>query len=263
MSDERDRKLVERYDAHAVTYRELWAPTLRLASLKLFGALAGQRVRRVLDIGTGVGALWSDLRATFPGAWLLGFDRSPGMLKLAPKPFARVVADARALPLGEATIDLALLVFMLFHLDDPSEGIRESRRVVRPGGTVGTVTWGSDLSSPATRIWTECLDELGAAPSDPTAQARHDLLDTPDKMVALFRGGGFDRVETWVEDLVTVIDLEHLVRLRTGMGSDKVRFDSLDDERRLECVASARRRLRMLAPADFEARATIVYAIGQ
>ena len=30
-ANERDQKLVERYDAHAAAYQELWAPTLRLA----------------------------------------------------------------------------------------------------------------------------------------------------------------------------------------------------------------------------------------
>ena len=62
MADERDRKLVERYDAHAAAYRELWAPTLRLASVHLLRELAGQPIERVVDVGTGVGALWADLR---------------------------------------------------------------------------------------------------------------------------------------------------------------------------------------------------------
>jgi methylase of polypeptide subunit release factors len=75
IEDERDRSLVERYDAHAAAYRELWAPTLRLASVRLFRDLTGKPVRRAVDIGTGVGALWSDLRTALPEAFLVGLDR--------------------------------------------------------------------------------------------------------------------------------------------------------------------------------------------
>jgi hypothetical protein len=42
MANERDRTLVERYDAHASAYRELWAPTLRLASVPLLRELTGK-----------------------------------------------------------------------------------------------------------------------------------------------------------------------------------------------------------------------------
>ena len=262
MVDERDRKLVERYDAHATAYQELWAPTLRLASVHLLRRLAGKPVRRVIDVGTGVGALWPDLRAAFPSAMLLGLDRSPGMLRIAPPEMARVVADGRSLPLASASVDLALLVFMLFHLADPFEGIIEVRRVLRPGGFVGTVTWGSDLESPATRIWTDCLDEHGAAPPDPITQASDEPLNTPEKMEKLLRAAGFDTIRAWADDLVAVIGLEHLLKLKTRMGGEKARFDSLDQAARVDCVASARQRLQTLTPAGFTATGQIVYAVA-
>ncbi|GAC1461417.1 MAG: hypothetical protein PVSMB1_11920 [Gemmatimonadaceae bacterium] len=175
---------------------------------------------------------------------------------------ARVVADARALPLAPASVDLALLVFMLFHLADPAEGIREARRVERPGGFVGTVTRGSELASAATRIWTHCLDEHGAAPPDPVTQARDEPLNTPEKMDGLLRAAGFDRIRAWSDDLVTVIGLEHLLELKTRMGSEKARFDSLDQAARGDCVASARQRLQTLPPTDFTATGQIVYAVA-
>jgi ubiquinone/menaquinone biosynthesis C-methylase UbiE len=260
--DERDRQLVERYDAQAAAYQELWAPTLRLASVQLVRELAGKPIRRVIDVGTGVGALWFDLRTALPAAFLLGVDRSTGMLRLAPPQMARVVADARDLPLSSASVDLALLVFMLFHLADPLSGIREVRRVVRPDGFVGTVTWGTDLASPATLIWTGCLDEYGAAPPDPLTQARDELLNTPEKMAALLRAGGFETSRVWADDLVTVISLEHLLQLKTRMGREKARFDSLDGATQATCVAQARQRLQKLAPADFVATGKIVYAVA-
>jgi len=262
MASERDRKLVERYDAHAAAYQQLWAPTLRLASGRFLRNLAGNGVRRVVDVGAGVGALWPDLRVAFPSAQLIGFDRSPGMLQIAPPAMARVVADARALPLAPESVDVALLVFMLFHLSDPADGLSEARRVLRHGGVVGTVTWGSGLESEATRLWTECLDEYGAAPPDPVTAARDDLLNTPEKIDALLRSVGFETIRAWTDDLITVIGLEHLLSLRTQMGSEKVRFDSLDETARQQCLASARQRLQAIAPTDFTATAQIVYAVA-
>lgn len=262
MANECDRTLVERYDAHAAAYRELWAPTLRLASALLLRELAGKRVRQVIDVGAGVGALWPDLRAAFPSALLLGFDRSPGMLQIAPPDMARVVADARALPVASASVDIALLIFMLFHLHDPTDGLREARRVLRPGGSVGTVTWGNGLESQATKIWTQCLDEHGAAPPDPVTEARDDLLNTPEKIDRLLRAAGFETIRAWTDDLVTIIGLEHLLSLKTRMGSEKARFDSLDGAVREDCLASARQRLQALAPTGFTATAQIVYALA-
>jgi ubiquinone/menaquinone biosynthesis C-methylase UbiE len=197
-----------------------------------------------------------------PHAFVVGLDRSRGMLGLAPPQMPRVVANARVLPLESASVDLALLVFMLFHLSDPIEGIKEARRVVRPGGFAATVTWGTSLTSPATRIWTDCLDQHGAAPPDASLSARDELLDTPEKMNAMLQTAGFATTRAWREPLVTVISLEHLLELKTRMGSEKARFDSLDGTTQKCCVASARQRLEKLTDADFVATAEIIYAIA-
>jgi SAM-dependent methyltransferase len=159
-------------------------------------------------------------------------------------------------------VDLVLLVFILFHLDKPVDGLREARRVLRHQGRVGTVTWGGDLESKATRIWTECLDEHGATNADPATEARHATVDTPEKMETLLRIAGFTAPHSWVDDLVSTLDLEHLLRLRTSMGSAKPRFDSLDPLTREACIANARRRMEGLAPEDFVAQGRIVYAVA-
>jgi ubiquinone/menaquinone biosynthesis C-methylase UbiE len=260
--DERASKLVARYDAHAAAYRELWAQVLRRASIRLLDALGQRSVRRAIDVGAGVGSLCPDLRALFPSALLIAIDRSHGMLTRAPSGTIRVVADARALPLPTDSVDLALCVFMLFHLAQPIDGLAEARRVLRRGGCVGTATWGTDLESLAFRIWTACLDEHGAAPPDPVTQPQDDVLDTPEKMEGLLQTAGFTQVRAWTDRLVTTIDLEHLLKLKTSMGNEKTRFDSLDRDAQVACVAEARRKMEALAPADFTASATIVYAIA-
>jgi len=259
------RQLTERYDEHAAHYRELWAPLLHAAGLGILRELAGAPpapVRRVLEVGAGVGALLPELQRAFPGASVLGLDRSHGMLGQAPRRTRRVVADARAVPVAAGCVDLVLCVFVLFHLDEPLQGLREARRVLRAGGRVGTVTWGSELESRATRLWTACLDEHGAQEPDPATAARDAAVDTPEKLETLLRAAGFASARAWRGDLADTIGLEHLVRLKTRMGKEKSRFDSLAQDAREACVASARRRMGELGPADFVARGKVVYAVG-
>lgn len=262
MRDDFTGKLTERYNREACAYRELWAPVLRISGLGLIRELAGRPVQRILDVGTGVGSLLPDLCTAFPGALILGSDRSHGMLALAPAEFPRAVMDARRLAIRPDAVDLVLLAFMLFHLEEPLDGLREARRVLRRGGRIGTLTWGGDLESKATHIWSESLDAHGAAPSDPAAEVRHDPVDSPEKMEGLLGSAGFACRRSWSEELVCVLDREHLLRLKTSLGSSKPRFDSLDAQAREACLAMARRRMEGLERADFVARGRVVYAVA-
>lgn len=261
-TDEAARRLTDRYDREARPYRELWAPILRKAALRLVRELAGPRGVRVLDVGTGVGALLPDLRAAFPRAFVVGVDRSHGMIALAPKGTIRAVMDARRLALPTASVDRVLFTFILFHLDQPLAGLLEARRVLRDGGRVGTLTWANELESKATRVWDECLEKYGAGPPDPATVTRHDFVDTPKKMEGLLCDAGFASARSWTEKLSWGIDVDHLIRLRTNMGSSKPRFDNLDTVASKACVTEARRRMKELTPKDFVARGRVIYAVG-
>ena len=252
--------LIERYDQGAEPYRELWAPVLLRAALPLVQELADEPAHRVLDVATGVGALLPHLAAAFPGAFVLGVDRSHGMLRLAPARFGRALMDARELAVRSASLDRALVVFMLFHLEDPWTALRETRRVLRQGGRIGTLTWGGELESPATRIWSEGLDRHGAIDPDPATTARHEAVDSPEKMLELLRRVGFESPRSWQGDLVHRIDADHLAGLRTQLGSSKARFDSLSPQAAAAFLADVRERLQKLGPEDFIARGKVVYA---
>jgi len=256
-------KLTERYDRGADPYREIWAPILRRAAQPLVRELAGPQVRRVLDVGTGVGALLPDLAAAFPGASVTGVDRSRGMLRCAPATAGRALMDARQLAIAQGREDRVFLLFILFHLDRPAEALREAHRVMRPGGRVGTLTWGTELDSRASQVWVECLERHGAIAPDPAVTARHAAVDAPAKMESLLRGAGFVDGRAWSDELACVIGAEHLIRLKTNLGSVKDRFDSLAPEAAAACVEEARHRMNALGPADFIARGQVIFATGR
>lgn len=261
MHDKRVARLTDRYNRDAIAYRDLWAPVLRVASAKLLGELGDLRPARVLDIGTGVGALLPDVITAFPGASLLGVDRAHGMLKLAPAGVSCAVTDAGELAIRAGSMDLALMVFMLFHMNDPADGLREARRVLRPGGRIATLTWGEEWESEATRVWVACLDAHGASGSDPRSPA-HEIVDTPEKMDALLQTARFQNVRSWAEDLAVRLDMEEFLQLKTRVGHSRQRFESLGMNAREACVSEARRSMQALSPDQFKMGGGVVFAVA-
>lgn len=257
------QELTARYDRAAEVYRDLWAPVLLEGARGLLRELPDARVERVIDVGCGVGALLPELERRFEGARIHGLDRSRGMLALAPARFGRVQLDARRLAVRSGCADVVLMLFMLFHLDDPLAGLREARRVLRSGRRIGTLTWAGEIESPAMSIWSECLDAHGAIPADPAAEARHEAVDSPAKMEALLGQAGFREPRTWEGEVAGRFDTERLIHLRTNLGSSKPRFDSLGPGAATACVTEARRRMASLGPEAFVARAPVVYAIAR
>lgn len=91
----------------------------------------------VLDVGGGTGGVSAQIadavRAVIvlePSAGLAarGRDRFPGLR------FAR--GDGRRLPIRDGSVDVVLLVEVLHHVADADAILRESARVLRPGGRI-------------------------------------------------------------------------------------------------------------------------------
>lgn len=94
--------------------------------------LIGEGVGWVLDVGSGIGRFASAVGGRIK--WL-GVDESPRQLADCPhRPVIR--ANAAQLPLANQSFDAVVLLWMLYHLDDPRLALSEAWRVVRPGGLV-------------------------------------------------------------------------------------------------------------------------------
>ena len=100
-----------------------------------FLALLPPPGRLTLDIGCGEGRLPRDLKER--GHHVVGIDASPTLVAaahaLAPEMDIRV-ADAAALPLGDASVDLAIAFMSLHDIDAMAEAVREVARVLEPDG---------------------------------------------------------------------------------------------------------------------------------
>lgn len=97
-----------------------------------------------LDVGVGTGDLAFDLlRVSDPTSRVVGVDVSARMLDLvraraASSPlgprFEAQVADAQALPFADASFDRVVAGFTIRNFGDLAAGLREMRRVLKPGG---------------------------------------------------------------------------------------------------------------------------------
>lgn len=106
----------------------------RRSMLERVGRLPARPV--IVDVGCSTGYLLEDLCAAYPRATLVGVDLvAAGLLKAHRNvPAARLLqADACALPLEDASVDLAVSANLLEHVPDDRGALSELRRVLRPG----------------------------------------------------------------------------------------------------------------------------------
>jgi SAM-dependent methyltransferase len=242
--DEQTAILAERYSLRAEAYDALWSPVIRPVGKRLLGHLPLSRAMSVIDVGSGSGALLPLIQAASPGSIVLGVDNSEGMLRLAkdkhPGPLA--LMDVQKLELADDQFDVAVIAFVLFHLPRPDQCLAEVYRVLRPGGVVGTLTWGVERMPPADAIWNEELEASGGRVVELPAADNRRCCDTLDKVGALLEGAGFDSTRVWSESLRHRWRPEDYFDYQMRGGS-LPRLLSLTSHERDSCVKRVRDRL--------------------
>src|SRR6266849_4336701 len=141
MTTKHREKDVERFEQGASTYENSWLQRAffdraHQATLALAAGTVHQPVS-VLDVGCGTGKLLRRAATYWPEAHLIGVDPANGMIEMAKRltPNATFSTGmAEALPLQDASVDLALSTTSFHHWQDQAAGIREIARVLRPGG---------------------------------------------------------------------------------------------------------------------------------
>ncbi len=111
----------------------------------------GERVPQVvLDVGSGPAHAAATMKKRWPRAQVIALDQALPMLQQAKrhagwwKPFGRVCADARALPLAEHSVDVIFSNLCLQWVEDLPAVFAGFRRVLRPGGLLLCSSFGPD-----------------------------------------------------------------------------------------------------------------------
>jgi ubiquinone/menaquinone biosynthesis C-methylase UbiE len=110
---------------------ELWT---RRAMLERLGPLAGEAT--ALDIGCASGYLLQDLHRSAPNVRLIGLDLLDSGLRKAHAAIPQAMllqADACAIPLLDASVDVVVSANLLEHVPDDEGALVEICRVLRPG----------------------------------------------------------------------------------------------------------------------------------
>ncbi|MFF0434167.1 class I SAM-dependent methyltransferase [Streptomyces sp. NPDC004327] len=127
------------YEAEAAHYDETRGGVPRAAAAaEAVLRLLPPGTRTLLDLACGTGLVTE--RLTRPGLTVYGADAAHAMLRTAAGrlPGKAVRADARRLPLPDASLDAVSAVWLLHLVPFAAEIVAEAARVLRPGGVFVT-----------------------------------------------------------------------------------------------------------------------------
>jgi SAM-dependent methyltransferase len=146
-----------------------------------FADLAGVRDgQRMLDVGCGPGALAAELVKRAGAESVSAVEPSASFAAAARERLPGVdvrQSAAERLPYPDGTFGITLAQLVVHFMTDPVQGLREMRRVTRPGGTVAACVWdNAGDRGPLGVFWSAAreLDAAAASESDrPGAREGH------------------------------------------------------------------------------------------
>jgi SAM-dependent methyltransferase len=182
---------------------------------------------RVLEVAGGAGRVGLQAAAEVgPAGSVLCSDFSEEMVRVAGERFARLgisnvetrALDAQSLDLEDRSFDAVLCRFGYMLMPDPQRALRESARVLRPGGRLVLAVWGEDERNPwLANILAAVRSHFSAPPPEPGAPGPFSLGD-PARLRDLLGQAGFadaeveeiearqvfDSLDAWWEQILSV-----------------------------------------------------------
>jgi demethylmenaquinone methyltransferase/2-methoxy-6-polyprenyl-1,4-benzoquinol methylase len=159
--DKKPAEVAAMFDAVARRY-DVTNTVLSLGQDRLWRRATTRALRlepgdRVLDLAAGTAVSSAPLAAA--GAQVVAADFSTGMLGQAKRRpgVDLVAADALHLPFADATFDAVTISFGLRNVVDPLAGLREMRRVTKPGGRLVVCEFSRPVWGPFRTVYVEYL----------------------------------------------------------------------------------------------------------
>jgi ubiquinone/menaquinone biosynthesis C-methylase UbiE len=231
----------EAYEQWTGRWSRLFVPSV-LAAAELSAGL------RVLDVSTGTGeAALAALPMVGSGA-VVGADISLAMLhaaraRLQAPAFWPVAADGQALPFADRSFDAVVCHLGLQFFPDPSRGLGEFRRILRPGRSLGLCVISRPEHAP---MWGVLADAV--------ARRRPELRETlhlsfaladPQRIESLVRQAGFRevRVQPEAREGLFASFADYWRPIEAGVGSIPQAYLMLAEAERREVRDEVRARL--------------------
>lgn len=269
MRDEPTALSREAWDASAAGWEaqreRMWAGSAPIGEA-MVAALDPQPGETVLELAAGPGDTgFTAALLLGPGGLLISSDFAPEMVDAARRRGSELglenvdyrVLDAQTLDLPDASVDGVLCRWGYMLMPDPLRALRETRRVLRPGGRLAFAVWGQpDRNRWATTIGRTLLALGLSEPPDPSAPGMFVLAD-PGRLTELVESAGFGRPKITEAEVTWRYDsFEDYLGVVTRLSGDtRARLEALDGATHSKVLELAREALEPFADGSG-------YAIG-
>lgn len=221
---------------------------------------------RVLDVGAGTGAV--SRAALAAGANVAAVDPSSRMLLAAGRGGVRdLVGGAMPnLPFLDGVFDAVVCAFVMTHVDEPDDAVRDMHRVLRKGGCAALSAW-SPADDEYARAWSAVVHEFVAP--DVLAEAAGRVLPGEPRfsrsggLAELLATNDFAFVQTVTRSFSFAPTVDQMIETREVCASGRALRMLLSDAEWKSCRERLRTVLGKKFPSGIHYDRAVYFAVGR